>query len=111
VTADHDRLRDIVEHLDLIEEHRPATLADLKADVLRSSAILRWLETVGEAAANFSDETRAAHPEVPWREVVGMRNRLIHAYPDVNMDLVWTVIDRDGPQLRRTIRTIVDGQL
>lgn len=110
MTADRDRLRDMVDHLDLIEEHRPVTLADLKGDVLRSSAILRWLEIVGEAAANVSDETRAAHPEVPWREVVGMRNRLIHAYPDVNMDLVWTVIDRDGPQLRSTIRDIVGGE-
>lgn len=100
----------MVEHLDLIAEHRPATLAQLTSDVVRSSAILRWLAIVGEAAANVSDETRSANPQIPWREVVGMRNRLIHAYPDVNMDLVWAVIDRDGPDLASLLRALVEDQ-
>lgn len=103
MTADADRLRDMVEHLDLIEEHRPPTVQALESDIVLRSAILRWLEIVGEAAANVGDATRAAHPEIPWREIVGMRNRLIHAYPDVNLELVWAVIERDGPELRRLL--------
>lgn len=103
MTADADRLRDMVEYLALIDEHRPASLDELKQDVVRSAAIVRWLEIVGEAASNVSEATRAAHPEIPWREIVGMRNRLIHAYPDVNLELVWAVIERDGPELRRTL--------
>jgi uncharacterized protein with HEPN domain len=110
LTADADRLRDMVEHLDLIEEHAPSGLAALQADVVRSSAILRWLEIVGEAAANVSEVTRLAHPEIPWREIIGMRNRLIHAYPDVNLELVWAVVDRDGPRLRRLLHKALEGE-
>jgi uncharacterized protein with HEPN domain len=99
----------MAEHLALIEEHRPANVEELTGDILRSSAILRWLEIIGEAAANVSESIRAAHPEVPWRDIVAMRNRLIHAYPDVNMSLVWGVVDRDGPALRRAIEEILEG--
>lgn len=98
----------MVEYLALIEEHRPASVDGLTGDVVRSSAILRWLEVVGEAAASVSEPTRAAHPEVPWREIVAMRNRLIHAYPEVNMSLVWRVVDHDGPALRRVIENILE---
>ena len=107
MTSDGDRLRDMVEYLDRIAEYRPATVEQLAGDELRTSAILRWLEIVGEAAANVSAETRALHPEVRWRDIIAMRNRLIHAYPDVNLELVWVVVDRDGPHLRSQIAAIL----
>jgi len=87
-----------------VEDNRPGALEDLEADELRAAAIVRWIEIVSEAAANVSDATCEAHPEVPWREIVGMRNRLIHAYPDVNLALVWGVVERDGPALVATLR-------
>ncbi|MCB9404394.1 MAG: DUF86 domain-containing protein [Microthrixaceae bacterium] len=46
-------------------------------------------------------------PDVPWREIIGMRNRLIHAYPDVNLSLVWGVVERDGPVLRQKLLAIL----
>ncbi len=72
-----------------------------------AAAIIRWVEIVGEAAANVSDEIRTQHPDVPWTEIVAMRNRLIHAYPDVDLDLVWGVVERDGPQLRSVVARII----
>lgn len=107
---DEDRLRDMVEHLVKVEQHKPASRDALQADEVLTAAILRWIEIVGEAAANVSEATREAHPDVPWREVIAMRNRLIHAYPDVNLDLVWGVVERDGPALRRSIEEILDSE-
>ena len=61
-------------------------------------AILKAVEIVGEAASRISAGTRQAHPEVPWREIVGMRNRLVHAYFEIDLHLVWgTVQDRLPP--------------
>lgn len=109
MSRDLDRLRDIVEYLDKIEEHRPDGVEALRSDEVLAAAIVRWVEIVGEAAANVSDDTRARYPSVPWAEIVAMRNRLIHAYPDVNLDLVWGVVDRDGPQLRTVIAGIIEN--
>jgi uncharacterized protein with HEPN domain len=55
-------------------------------------------EVLGEAAGKISAATRASHPEIPWREITGMRHRLIHGYGEIRLDLVWTVLrDRLAP--------------
>lgn len=97
----------MVEYLNKVEEHRPADVAALESNEVLAAAIVRWVEIVGEAAANVSDHVRACHPGVPWTDIVAMRNRLIHAYPDVNLDLVWGVIVKDGPRLRSAIEEIL----
>lgn len=60
-------------------------------------AILKAVEIVGEAAARLSRETTTAHPDIPWREVVGMRNRLAHAYFDIDLQVVWDTVRKDLP--------------
>jgi uncharacterized protein with HEPN domain len=70
------------------------------ASRLHQNAAIRSLEIIGEAASKMSAATQAAHPEIPWREITGMRHRLIHGYGDVRLDLVWTVLcDRLPPLL------------
>ena len=60
--------------------------------------MIRSLEVIGEAAGKVSPATQAAHPEIPWREINGMRHRLIHGYAEVRLDLVWSVAqERLGP--------------
>ena len=61
------------------------------ASRLHQNAVIRSLEVIGEAAGKVSSAIRAAHPEIPWREIVGMRHRLIHGYADVRLELVWFV--------------------
>ena len=61
-------------------------------DVKTQDAVVRRLEIIGEAARRLSAEYKAAHPEVAWRAVIGMRNRLIHGYDVVDLDVVWGVI-------------------
>ncbi|HEY1884483.1 MAG TPA: HepT-like ribonuclease domain-containing protein [Roseiarcus sp.] len=70
------------------------------ASRLHQNAAIRSLEIIGEAAGKVSAATRATHPEIPWREITGMRHRLIHGYGDVRLDLFWIVLcDRLPPLL------------
>jgi uncharacterized protein with HEPN domain len=61
------------------------------ASRLHQNAVIRSLEVVGEAASKISADTKARYPKIPWREIVGMRHRLIHGYGDIRLDLIWTV--------------------
>ena len=60
-------------------------------------ALVKDIEIIGEAASRVSQDFRATHPQLPWADIVGMRNRLIHAYFDINLDRVWDTIKKDLP--------------
>jgi uncharacterized protein with HEPN domain len=83
--------------------------ADLDHDRMLILAILKDLEIIGEAAGRVSRETKQRNPTVPWDEIVGMRNRLIHGYFDVNLDVVWETISHDLPQLLADIDAVLDA--
>jgi uncharacterized protein with HEPN domain len=74
---------------------------------LHQSAVIKAIEIIGEAAARVSNETRAAHPEVPWPEVIGMRHRLVHGYFEVDLKKVWDTLHRDLPVLITLIEPLV----
>ena len=78
---------------------RGRTRADLDADVTLSLSLTRLLEIIGEAARGLSPAFREAYSDVPWRKMAGMRDRLVHAYFDVNLDVVWQTVTRDLPPL------------
>ena len=73
--------------------------ADLDKDLQLSLALTRLVEIVGEAAKNVSAETAAAFPSVPWRAIAGTRDRLVHAYFDVDFDRLWQIVAVDLPSL------------
>jgi uncharacterized protein with HEPN domain len=70
-------------------------------------AVIRNLEIIGEAVKRLSDATKIAHPDVPWRQIAGMRDKLIHDYFGVDLDLIWEIIDRHLPPLRHTVAAIL----
>ena len=70
-------------------------------------AILKAVEIVGEAASRLSDETRNLYPEIPWREIVGMRHRLVHGYFDIDLRLVWDTVHGDLPSLIAKLEALV----
>ncbi len=74
---------------------------------LHQNAVIRSLETIGEAAARMSDEFRDAHPELPWFEMTGMRNRLIHGYFEVDLLEVWDTLQTDVPSLVAAIEALL----
>ncbi len=76
-----------------------ASLEDFASDALRQSAVIRQLEIIGEAASKVSDEFRSLHPALPWTEIVGMRNRLIHEYRSVDVERVWHTVAQHIPEL------------
>ena len=75
------------------------TRGDLDSDRLLALAVVRLLEIIGEAAARVPVEKRALLPGVPWSSIVGLRNRLIHGYDDVDHDIVWMIVTTDLPLL------------
>ena len=78
-------------------------------DELLQSAVLHWIEIIGEAARGVSDKVRAAHPEVPWRVITDMRNRVSHGYFDIDIDIdvVWNTVTRDLPKLQESVTRIL----
>src|SRR3954452_6298820 len=72
---------------------------DYATDMVLRRAVERATELIGEAASNVSDATRAAHPDIPWRKIIGQRNVLIHDYGDVDDDLVWNLVELEIPKL------------
>ena len=81
--------------------------ADLDADRQLNLALVRLLEIIGEAAARTSDEERERYSEIPWPEIVSLRNRLIHGYDSVDFDILWNIITQDLPPLIKQLERIV----
>lgn len=80
---------------------------DLDSDEMLALSLIRLLEVIGEAAIGISNEIRESHPDVPWNKMVGMRNRLIHGYFDINLDVVWDTVVNDLPPLIEDLENIV----
>ena len=80
--------------------------SDLDNDQMLLFALVRAIEIIGEAASKVSVEGRAQIPDVPWGVIVGMRNRLIHAYFDIDPDTLWSTVKRDLPPLLAQINSI-----
>ena len=72
---------------------------DLDSDEKLALALVRLIEIFGEAANALSEAFREKHPDVPWRSIIGTRNRLIHGYFDVDLDIIWNIVSKDLPTL------------
>ena len=83
------------------------SFSEFTRDQRTQLAILKSVEIVGEAASRVSVETREAHPAIPWREIVGMRNRLVHAYFEIDLRLVWDTVGNDLPPLIAQLEPLV----
>ena len=71
----------------------------LNGDAVLAGALERFVEVIGEAAGRLSETTREMAPEIPWLEIIAMRNRLVHGYFSVDLDILWTVVNDDLPEL------------
>lgn len=80
---------------------------DLDSNRQLVMAVVKCVEIIGEAANQISSETQAKIPALPWRDIIDMRHRLVHAYYDINLDVVWSTIQHDLPFLLNTLQTIV----
>jgi uncharacterized protein with HEPN domain len=71
-------------------------------------ALTRLVEIIGEAATRVGSEIKSSHPHVPWREIIGMRNRLAHGYDTVDLKVLWDTITEDLPPLITDLEKIMD---
>ena len=74
-----------------------------RTDVRTQDAIIRNLQVMGEAVKKVSAETRDAHPEIPWKDIAGMRDRVVHDYFGISLEIVWDVVVNHIPALREKI--------
>ena len=81
---------------------------DLNKDRMLTVALMREIEVVGEAASKISEDFKRLHPEIPWALIIGMRNKLIHAYFDINLDILWRTVTVNLPLLKEQLDTILE---
>ena len=85
------------------------TRSDLDGSRQLALSLVKCIEIIGEAAANVTSETRRRHEAIPWRAVVGMRNRLIHGYFDIDLDRVWDTVTANLPPLVADLERVVES--
>lgn len=82
----------------------------LDKDRMLVLALIKDVEIVGEAASRISKSAQEATPDIPWESIIGMRNRLIHTYFDVNLDILWQTIRKDLPDLAGKLKAVIDSK-
>jgi uncharacterized protein with HEPN domain len=108
---DAARIRHMIEAAEACEGFVAGrTRGDLDADLMLRFALIRAIEVIGEAASKVSSETRAAAQKIPWPAVVATRNRLVHAYFDIDHDILWTAATQEIPSLLSALRDIAGDQ-
>lgn len=97
---DRIRLQHMLDHAaEALNMIKGRNREDLDNDRQLNLSLVRLLEIVGEAASRTSENTRGSHSELPWIQIIGLRNRLIHGYDEVDFDILWTILQEDLPPL------------
>jgi uncharacterized protein with HEPN domain len=104
---DRARLRDILEAIGKIEERAVAGREAFFRDELVQIWVIHHITIIGEAANNVSDALQARYPEMPWRDIIAMRNVLVHQYFGIDLFEIWDSVDNDLPQLKSDIERIL----
>jgi uncharacterized protein with HEPN domain len=104
-------LRHMLDHaVEALEMTRGRTRSDLDRDRQLNLALTRLVEIIGEAARRVRPATREAHPQVPWTQISGTRDRLIHGYDRVNFDILWRILSDELPVLIEQLRAILNAR-
>ena len=110
MTGKNDRLylQHILEAIEQIEEYiADCEPAHFLVTRLIQDGVIRQMEIIGEATKSLSTETRLSAPEVPWKDIAGMRDKLIHQYFGVDLNAVWLTATEDLPALKTTIKELL----
>jgi len=100
-------LKDILEAIESIEKFvEDISFEEFREDDKTASAVIRKFEIIGEATKQIPDDIKQKYPEIPWKEMAGMRDRLIHLYFGVDYNLVWTTIKNRIPIVKSLIKNI-----
>src|SRR3954463_4915284 len=105
--GDHERLFDILEAISRIERYAQRGRDAFDADELIQNWIVHHLQIIGEASRELSNEFNAKNPQVPWKNIIGMRHVLVHDYLIVDLDVVWTAAKLHVPPLKNQIEEML----
>jgi uncharacterized protein with HEPN domain len=107
VKDDRIYLRHIVEAIEDIEKYTASGYAAFMRERMQQDAVIRKLEVIGEAVKQLSLATKATRVDIHWREIAAMRDKMIHEYFGVNLEIVWAAIERDLPELKQAAEGIL----
>jgi uncharacterized protein with HEPN domain len=105
--SDRERLLDIIEAIERIEKYAEEGKGAFEADELIQTWVVHHITIIGEACRSLSADFQARYANVPWADIVGMRNILVHHYFGIDTDAVWSVVEHDIPELKLNIQTIL----
>ncbi|MBI3014479.1 MAG: DUF86 domain-containing protein [Candidatus Tectomicrobia bacterium] len=102
------RMRHMLDHArEAVSLIQGKTRPDLDTSRLLQLALVRLIEIVGEAASRISKKAQVQHPQIPWAQIVGMRNRLIHGYDFVDFDILWQTVTKELPEIITELERVV----
>lgn len=108
---DEIRLRHMLDHaMEAMGMVQGKKRSDLNSDRMMELSLVRLVEIIGEAAARVGTESREKYPSIPWLQVVGIRNRLVHGYDAVDLDVLWDTIIDDLPPLIDELEKILSSK-
>ena len=101
-------LTHIFESIEYIEEYTfGKDFEEFLEDTQLQDSVIRRIEIIGEAAKNLNDDIKEQYPDVPWKDIIGMRDVVVHGYFGVDPKIVWNVVIKDIPSLKNQIETII----
>ncbi len=95
---------------DTIELAQSHSRSDMDDNLMLRLALMKAVETVGEAASRVPDDFRSRYPQIPWQETRSIRNRLVHAYDRINFDILWDIIQDDIPPLIEQLEDLISKE-
>lgn len=100
-------LRHIVEAIEDIEKYTTSGYAAFMCERMQQDAVIRKLEVIGEAVKQLSPATKATRVDIQWREIAAVRDKMIHEYFGVNLEIVWTAVEHNLPELKQAAEEIL----
>ena len=105
--SERERLLDILEAIERIEKYAGRGKIAFLEDELIQNWMINHISLIGEACRSLPDEFQAHHASIPWADIIGMRNLLIHHYFGIDKEAVWSVVEHDIPELKMNIQVIL----
>jgi len=103
-------IKDIIEYMERAEIYiKNFQLDQFLKDNKTCDAVIRCIEVIGEATKNIPEEIRISYPSIPWRDLAGMRDKIIHSYFTVDFETVWLVIKEDIPRLKPMVKKVLEN--